>query len=104
MPGPSVTGFLKASPVFAALPDTDIAALAAVARQERLRARQYAFSEGDPSLWFCLVVEGRVKSVRQSRAGKDVVLELLGPGEPFGGVAVLEARPYPASAQATERA
>jgi CRP/FNR family transcriptional regulator, nitrogen oxide reductase regulator len=30
------------------------------------------------------------------------VLELLGPGEPFGGVAVIERRPYPASAQATE--
>ena len=39
---------------------------------------------------------------RRSRAGKDVVLELLGPGEPFGGVAVIERRPYPASAQATE--
>jgi CRP-like cAMP-binding protein len=31
-----------------------------------------------------------------------VVLELLGPGELFGGVAVIERRPYPASAQATE--
>src|SRR5581483_8014346 len=36
------------------------------------------------------------------RGGKDVVLELLGPGEPFGGVAVIEGRPYPASAQAAE--
>ena len=34
--------------------------------------------------------------------GKDVVLELLGPGEIFGGVAVIEGRPYPAAAQATE--
>jgi CRP/FNR family transcriptional regulator len=31
-----------------------------------------------------------------------VVLELLGAGEIFGGVAVIERRPYPASAQATE--
>ena len=30
------------------------------------------------------------------------MLELLGPGELFGGVAVIEKRPYPASAQATE--
>ena len=30
------------------------------------------------------------------------MLEFLGPGEPFGGVAVIEKRPYPASAQATE--
>ncbi len=30
------------------------------------------------------------------------VLELLGPGEIFGGVAVIEKRPYPAAAQAME--
>jgi CRP-like cAMP-binding protein len=43
-----------------------------------------------------------VKILRHSRTGKDVVLEILGPGEPFGGVAVIERRAYPASAQATE--
>jgi CRP/FNR family transcriptional regulator len=58
--------------------------------------------EGDPSHAFCFVMSGRVKILRQSRTGKDVVLELLGPGEPFGGVAVFERRPYPASAQAME--
>ena len=45
---------------------------------------------------------GHVKILRHARSGKDVVLELLGPGEAFGGVAVIERRPYPASAQATE--
>jgi CRP-like cAMP-binding protein len=58
--------------------------------------------EGDPARWFCVVKSGRVKILRHSRAGKDVVLELLGPGEIFGGVAVIEKRPYPAAAQATE--
>jgi CRP/FNR family transcriptional regulator len=58
--------------------------------------------EGDPARWFCLVKSGRVKIVRHSRAGKDVMLELLGPGEVFGGVAVLEGRAYPAAAQAIE--
>jgi CRP/FNR family transcriptional regulator, nitrogen oxide reductase regulator len=43
-----------------------------------------------------------VRIVRHSRAGKDVVLELLGPGEIFGGVAVIERRPYPAAAQTAE--
>ena len=49
-----------------------------------------------------MVKSGHVKIVRQSRAGKDVVLDLLGPGEIFGGVAVIERRPYPASAVASE--
>ena len=80
----------------------ELAALAKVARDAPYRARDFIFMEGDSALWFCLVKSGRVRIVRQSRSGKDVVLELLGPGEPFGGVAMIEKRPYPASAQATE--
>jgi CRP/FNR family transcriptional regulator len=94
--------FLASSPVFAAVPPRDLAGLAAVAREVSYRARDYIFMEGEPADWFCLVRSGRVKIVRASRGGKEVVLELLGPGEPFGGVAVIERRPYPASAQATE--
>jgi CRP/FNR family transcriptional regulator len=98
----SALDVLKASPVFAAVPARELAALADVARDETYRARDYVFMEGDPADWFCLVRSGRVKILRTSRGGKEVVLELLGPGEPFGGVAVIERRPYPASAQATE--
>lgn len=94
--------FFHASPVFAALPGKEIQALAAVATAEAYRTRQYVFMEGDPARWFCMVSAGRVKIFRHARTGKEVVLELLGPGEPFGAVAVIEKRPYPASAQATE--
>jgi CRP/FNR family transcriptional regulator len=94
--------FLRSCPVLAALPAKDLIARAGIARDETYRAREYIFREGDPALSFCLVRRGRVRIFRQSRGGKDVVLELLGPGEPFGGVAVIEKRPYPASAQATE--
>jgi CRP/FNR family transcriptional regulator, nitrogen oxide reductase regulator len=97
-----VLGFLQACPVFAGLPASELEALAAAARAQACRAREFVFHEGDPALWLYLVRFGRVRIVRHSRAGKDVVLELLGPGEIFGGVAVIERRPYPASAQATE--
>lgn len=97
-----LAAFLSASPVFAAVPRREIQALVAVAREQRYAAREYVFEEGDAAAWFCVVRTGRVRIFRHSRSGKDVVLELLGPGEPFGGVAVIERRPYPASAQATE--
>ena len=93
---------LRAAAIFAALPARELQELAAVAREDAYGPRDYVFMEGDPALWFCLVKSGRVKIVRQSRTGKDVVLELLGPGEPFGAVAVIERRPYPAAAQAIE--
>ncbi len=94
--------FLRRNPVFAGLPASQIDALAAASREERYRPREYVFMEGDLAQWLCVVVSGRVKILRQARSGKDVVLELLGPGEVFGGVAVIERRPYPATAQATE--
>lgn len=102
MPGPALAEFLARAPVFAGLPAREVQTIAAVAREERVRAREYVFMEGDAAHWFCLVKTGHVRIVRHSRAGRDVVLELLGAGEMFGGVAVLERRPYPASAQATE--
>jgi CRP-like cAMP-binding protein len=102
MPAPAIVEFLKRTPVFAALPAREVQALAAGAREERYRTRDYIFMEGDPARWFCLVKTGHVRIVRLAREGRDVVLEVLGAGEMFGGVAVIERRPYPASAQATE--
>jgi CRP-like cAMP-binding protein len=102
MPAPPLAEFLTRTPIFGPLPGREVETLATVAREERVRARDYVFMEGDPSHWFCFVKTGHVKIVRHARGGRDVVLELLGPGEMFGGVAVIERRPYPASAQATE--
>jgi CRP/FNR family transcriptional regulator len=97
-----VVEFLKHTALFASLPTREVDALAAVAREESFEARDYVFREGDPAQWFCLVRSGHVKILRHARTGRDVVLELLGPDEAFGGVAVIERRPYPASAQTTE--
>jgi len=102
MPSRDVAAFLRQRPVFAGLPAREIEELATVAVEESHRVRAYIFLESDPSRWFYLVKSGHVKIVRHSKTGKDVVLELLGPGEVFGGVAVIEKRPYPAAAQATE--
>jgi CRP/FNR family transcriptional regulator len=102
MPARDLAAFLKQSRVFAGLPAREIEALAAVAVEETHRARDFIFMEGDPATWFYVVKSGHVKILRHSRTGRDVVLELLGPAEVFGGVAVIEKRPYPAAAQATE--
>jgi CRP/FNR family transcriptional regulator len=102
MPAREVQALLAASPLFAGLPAREIEALAGLATEHAVRARDFIFVEGEPARALCVVRSGRVKILRQSRAGKDVVLEMLGPSEIFGGVAVIERRPYPASAQALE--
>lgn len=98
----AVAALLRANPVFAGIPPREIEAVAAVVIEESHRARAHVFMEGDAPRWFYVVKSGHVKIVRHAKTGKDIVLELLGPGEIFGGVAVIEKRPYPASAQATE--
>jgi CRP-like cAMP-binding protein len=102
MSAKDVAAFLRQNAVFTGLPAREIEGLAAAAVEEAHPARAYIFMEGDPAGWFYLVRSGHVKIVRHSKTGKDVVLELLGAGEVFGGVAVIEKRPYPAAAQATE--
>lgn len=102
MSAKEIAAFLGGNLVFAGIPVRDLESLARVAREETHRARSEIFMEGDAARWFYLVRAGHVKIVKHSKTGKDVVLELLGPGEIFGGVAVIEKRPYPASAQATE--
>lgn len=97
-----IGGLLRTHAVFRGVPAKEIEGLIRVTRTERHRPREVIFAEGDPSLWLYIVRSGRVKILKHSRAGKDVVLELLGSGEIFGGVAVLEKRPYPAAAQAME--
>ena len=93
---------LKTNRVFGDLPAQEIEWLAAPSREVEYRPRDYVFMEGEPAEWLCIVKSGRIRIVRHSKSGKDIVLELLGPGEIFGGVAVIEKRPYPAAAQAME--
>jgi CRP-like cAMP-binding protein len=93
---------LKTIPLFrrVAPPDRDRVA-------SRSSIREYVrgdliFSEGDPAEHFYLVVRGRVKVFKMTPAGKDVILEIFGAGDPLGAVAVYEGWPFPASAQALE--
>jgi CRP/FNR family transcriptional regulator, nitrogen oxide reductase regulator len=101
-PRAALLDFLRTCAIFEKLPAGELESLAATAREDPCPAREYVFHEGDPALFLCFVKTGHIRIVRHTPAGKTVVLELLGPGEVFGGVAVFERRPYPASAQAAE--
>lgn len=59
------------------------------------------WNAGDPAESLTVVVSGRVKIVRHADAG-DLILEIFGPGEAPGVVAVYNQIPYPATAIAME--
>ncbi len=90
-----------AIPLFASLRKEDRDALAPLCRMRGYEKGEPIFHEGDPADRIHFVFLGRVKIVKAA-GGRDVILEILGPGEPVGAVAVFERRPFPASAIALE--
>ena len=99
-------------PIEAPIPFDAIPLLAALRREDRealrplCRMRGYdkgdtIFREGEPADRIHFVHIGRVKIVK-SAGNRDIILEILGPGEPVGAVAVFERRPFPASAVTLE--
>jgi CRP/FNR family transcriptional regulator, nitrogen oxide reductase regulator len=88
-------------PLLAHIRKDDREALAPLCRMRGYEKGEIVFHEGDPADRIHFVFVGRIKIVK-SAGGRDVILELLGPGEPVGAVAVFERRPFPASAIAIE--
>jgi len=70
--------------------------------EERFREDEFLFYEGDSPQGLFILRTGKVKIIKHSSRGKDVILRLIGPEEMFGEVAAFDGRPYPASAQALE--
>lgn len=61
---------------------------------------QTVFWEGDRGSGFYIVVAGQIKIFKLAPDGKEQILHIIGPGEPFGEVAVFAGRSFPANAEA----
>jgi CRP/FNR family transcriptional regulator len=93
---------LRRTPIFRRLTGEDRHRLAAVATIRHYEKGATLFNEGDDSADLYTVMAGRVKVFKTTPRGSDVILEIFGPGDPVGAVAVYESRPYPATAVALE--
>ena len=99
--GERVRAALAASPMFETLPSALRERVAQMATLQELDKGEFVWHAGDPSDTLTVVVSGQVKVVRHADAG-DVILELFGPGEAVGAVAVYNEIPYPATAIAMD--
>jgi len=59
-------------------------------------------SEGDPSELFYLILKGQVKAFVSDDNGKEVLLNIQGPGEYFGEIAIIDTAPRSASIMTLE--
>jgi CRP-like cAMP-binding protein len=92
----------ESSPFFRRLSPVDLERLAAIAVSRIYRKGDVVFSEGDAPAYLHAIASGRVKMVKRMPSGKEVILEIMGPGDPLGAVVAYEDRPYPATAVALE--
>ncbi len=93
---------LKKSEIFSSLKEEELKLISKLFEKVTYKNNESIFVEGDPSDKFYLVAEGSVKVLKHTMMGKDIILEMMSPGDIFGGVAVLDRKPFPASAQAME--
>src|SRR5919109_3140640 len=88
--------------LFAGLAAEDLVALAANLQRRRYGKGQFIFQQGDAGLSLYLVESGKVKIASFSSEGKGLVLNLFGPGDFFGELALLDGEPRSADAVAQE--
>jgi CRP/FNR family cyclic AMP-dependent transcriptional regulator len=93
---------LAAVPFFARLPAQELLALARLLRPHQLAADQVIFQSGNPGDAFFVLRTGAVKVYCARPGSSEVVLNILGPGECFGELALLDGLPRSASVQTLE--
>jgi len=93
---------LAALPVFSGLSERDWEKITDIFSERQYEKDDYIFLEGEAPEALYVVRNGKVKVLRHSTDGKDVVLRVAGPGQMLGTVAVFDGAGYPGTAQAIE--
>ncbi len=86
--------------LFKGLPENQLREIEGITVSQHFKRGDVIFSEGDDGDGFFLVASGLVKVFKSSPDGKEQILHILGPGEPFGEVPVFSGQQFPASAEA----
>jgi CRP/FNR family transcriptional regulator len=91
---------ISGSLLFKGLPENQLKEIEQIAVNKRFNKGELIFSEGDDGIGFFLVASGLIKIFKVSSEGKEQILHIFGPGEPFGEVPVFSGQQFPASAEA----
>jgi CRP/FNR family transcriptional regulator len=97
-----IAGTLKATQLFSALDEPEIASLSQRTTTRRFTSGELLFSEGQPCAGLYVVVSGRVRIFKTAPNGREQVLTIEGPGASIAELPVFDGGPYPASAAALQ--
>ncbi len=93
---------LLASPFFSHLRAPELEELIANSSERRVARGTLIFSKGDPGQFMLAVLSGLIRVGATSVDGREVTLNVIGPGEIVGEIALLDGRPRSADAVAAE--
>ena len=93
---------ISAIPLFNGLPEDQLEAIRKIAIEKQINKGEIVVTEGDEGKGFFVILEGRVKVFKVSAEGKEQILHIFGPGQPFGEVPVFAGQRFPANAQAID--
>jgi CRP/FNR family cyclic AMP-dependent transcriptional regulator len=91
---------LRKHPIFCDLDPEAFDQLCRYAKHTTLKRGAAIFSKGDPGNSMIAVISGTVKISVSSAEGRSAILNLIGPGEIFGEMSVLDGQPRSADATA----
>lgn len=93
---------LSQIPIFASLGNEDRSSLAERVIRQPFPKGSTLFRRGEPGNALYIIIRGQVRIFASTRQGNEITLALLGPGEFFGEMALLDGEPRSANAEATE--
>ena len=89
----SATDVLKKVPLFSDLADAELARFAEVTREREYPKNRVILFEDDPGDALYIVSSGQVKVVLIGEDGREVILSVLGDGDFFGEMALIDDEP-----------
>jgi CRP/FNR family transcriptional regulator, cyclic AMP receptor protein len=96
------TTVLKAVPLFSSFPDEQLRMLASVVTRRSVPRSTTVMASGDATDSLYIVLSGRLKVMMSDAEGKEVILSILGSGEFFGEMGLIDDAPRSASVVAIE--
>jgi CRP/FNR family transcriptional regulator, cyclic AMP receptor protein len=97
MAGAVSTVVLKTVPLFANFPEDQLRMLAMLVTRKSAPRSTTIMAGGDPTDSLYIVLSGRLKVMMSDSEGKEVILSILGPGEFFGEMGLIDDEPRSAT-------
>ena len=91
------TAVLKAVPLFASFPDEPLRTLTGMVTRRSAARSTTIMAAGDATDSLYIVLSGRLKVMMSDADGKEVILSILGPGEFFGEMGLIDDEPRSAT-------